>query len=64
MGELRERLSAGHALRRAFEQALSAYFRREDAAVTLYREWAIYKDQPLHYSEPDSWGQMLQQVSC
>ena len=46
---------------RAFEQALAAYFRKEDAAVTLYREWAAYKTQPLHYSERDSWDGMLQQ---
>jgi hypothetical protein len=46
---------------RAFEQALAAYFRHEDAAVTLYREWAHYKNQSLHYSERDSWDQMLQQ---
>jgi len=46
---------------RAFEQALAAYFRKEDAAVTLYREWAAYKAQPLHYSERDSWDSMLQQ---
>src|SRR5437763_7889271 len=46
---------------RAFEQALGAYFRREDPAATLYRTWAMYKEQPLHYSERDSWDQMLQQ---
>jgi len=46
---------------RVFEQALAAYFRREDAAATLYREWAIYQSQPLHYSERDSWDRMLQQ---
>jgi hypothetical protein len=46
---------------RAFEQALGAYFRHEDPAVTLNREWAQYKGQPLHYSERDSWDQMLQQ---
>src|SRR5438270_11768501 len=46
---------------RAFEQALAAYFRREDAPATLYREWAVYKNQPLHYSEGDSWDRMLQQ---
>src|SRR5207248_9112839 len=46
---------------RAFEQALAAYFRREDAPATLYREWAVYKDQPLHYSERESWDRMLQQ---
>jgi hypothetical protein len=46
---------------RAFEQSLAAYFRREDPAVTLYREWAAYQKQPLHYPERDSWNGMLQQ---
>jgi len=46
---------------RAFEQALAAYFRKEDAAVTFYREWATYKNQPIHYSERASWDSMLQQ---
>jgi PD-(D/E)XK nuclease superfamily len=46
---------------RAFEQALAAYFRREDSAVTLYREWAAYQKQPLYYSERDSWDRMLEQ---
>jgi hypothetical protein len=46
---------------RCFEQALGAYFRREDAAVTLYREWAQYQKQPLRYSERDSWDRMLEQ---
>lgn len=46
---------------RAFKQALAAYFRKEDAAVTFYREWATYKNQPIHYSERDSWDSMLQQ---
>jgi CRISPR/Cas system-associated exonuclease Cas4 (RecB family) len=46
---------------RAFEQALAAYFRREDAAVALYKEWANYQKQDLQYSERDSWDRMLQQ---
>src|SRR3979409_1510140 len=46
---------------RVFEQALAAYFRREDAAATLYREWAIHQKQPLHYLERNSWDGMLQQ---
>jgi PD-(D/E)XK nuclease superfamily len=46
---------------RAFEQALGAYFRRGDATATLYREWAVYQNQPLHYGERDSWDRMLQQ---
>jgi hypothetical protein len=46
---------------RAFEQALGAYFRREDPAVAFHREWATYQKQPLHYSERDSWDGMLYQ---
>src|SRR5712692_11053146 len=46
---------------RAFEQALAAYFQREDPAATLYREWAVYQKQPLQYSERDSWDRVLQQ---
>jgi len=46
---------------RAFEQALSAYFRKEDAAAVLFREWATYQDQQLHYSHSDSWDRILQQ---
>jgi hypothetical protein len=45
---------------RAFEQALSAYFRREDAAGVLFNEWAAYRDRDLHYSKGDSWDRMLQ----
>ena len=46
---------------RAFEQALAAYFRREDAPVALYREWTACQKQRLRYSERDSWDRMLQQ---
>jgi hypothetical protein len=46
---------------RAFEQALSAYFRREDAAGVLFREWSNCQNLGLHYSNSDSWERMLQQ---
>jgi hypothetical protein len=46
---------------RAFEQALAAFFRREDPAVALYQEWVNYQKQDLTYSERDSWDRMLQQ---
>ena len=46
---------------RAFEQALAALFRREDPGMALYRAWAAYQNQPLHYSERDSWERMLEQ---
>src|SRR5438270_3673473 len=47
---------------RAFEQALGAYFRREAPAVALYGECRVYKEQRRHYSEGDSWDQMLKQA--
>jgi hypothetical protein len=45
---------------RAFEQALGAYFQRQDAAAVLYREWSTHRESGLHYSERDSWDRMLQ----
>ncbi len=45
---------------RAFEQALAAYFQRQDAAAVLYREWSTHRDSGLYYSERDSWDRMLQ----
>ena len=45
---------------RAFEQAVAAYFQREDATAVLYREWAAHRASNLHYSERDSWDRMLQ----
>ena len=29
---------------RAFEQAVAAYFQRQDAAAVLYREWVAHRD--------------------
>jgi CRISPR/Cas system-associated exonuclease Cas4 (RecB family) len=46
---------------RAFEKALAAYFRREDAASTLFNEWSMHRDSELDYCGNDSWDRMLQQ---
>ena len=46
---------------RAFENALAAFFRHEDSAAALFREWAIYQDSGLQYSNGDTWDRMLQQ---
>src|SRR5580700_6610083 len=46
---------------RAFEQALTAYFQREDTAAVLFREWTACKNQDLRYSNGDTWDRMLQQ---
>src|SRR5438309_7975279 len=46
---------------RAFEQALGAYFRREDSTAALFREWACHQNAGLEYSKSDTWDHMLQQ---
>ena len=46
---------------RAFEQALGAYFRREDPGDVLFREWSSCKGPELHFSNHDSWDRMLEQ---
>ena len=46
---------------RAFELALGAYFRREDPADVLFREWLACKSQDLHFSGHDTWDRMLEQ---
>ena len=46
---------------RCFEQALAAYFRREDSAAALFSEWAKYRDIQLEFSHGDTWDQMFRQ---
>jgi hypothetical protein len=46
---------------RCFEQALSAFFRREDSAAALFTEWAKYQETQLDYSRGDSWERMFRQ---
>jgi CRISPR/Cas system-associated exonuclease Cas4 (RecB family) len=46
---------------RAFENALAAFFRREDSAAALFREWSAYKQSNLAYSNGMTWDRMLQQ---
>ena len=46
---------------RAFEQALAALFRHEDAAAMLFEQWAPSKDLALVYSGSNTWDSMLQQ---
>jgi hypothetical protein len=46
---------------RCFEKALAAYFHKDDRRVTLYKEWAAYKDAALEYGKGDSWDRLLQQ---
>ena len=46
---------------RAFEQAVGAYFQRQDAAAALDPEWSTHREGGLHYSERDTWDHMFQQ---
>ncbi len=46
---------------RAFEQALGAYFLRQDPAAVLFREWSACQNLGLQYANGDSWDRMLQQ---
>jgi len=46
---------------RAFEQALTAYFLREDPGAALFREWTACQSQELRYANGDTWDRMLQQ---
>jgi hypothetical protein len=46
---------------RAFENALGALFRHEDSAAALFREWALFQEAGLRYSNGDTWDRMLQQ---
>ena len=44
---------------RSFEQALSAYFRKEDSGAALFSEWAKCQQTELQYSHGDSWERMF-----
>jgi len=46
---------------RAFEQALGAFFRREDPGAVLFDEWSACQSPDLRYSHRDSWDRMLRQ---
>jgi CRISPR/Cas system-associated exonuclease Cas4 (RecB family) len=52
---------AGLLFGRAFEQALAAYFHRQDATEVLFKEWSAHQNATLDYSRGDSWDRMLQQ---
>jgi len=50
---------AGMLFGRAFEKALAAYFRREDAAAAFFNEWSAYRERELTYPGNDTWDRML-----
>ena len=46
---------------RCFEQALSAYFHRQDPAAALFKEWGAHRDAALDYPKGHSWDKTLHQ---
>jgi hypothetical protein len=46
---------------RCFEKALEAFFRRQDSAAVLFKEWGAYRDAQLEYSRGDDWEHMVRQ---
>jgi PD-(D/E)XK nuclease superfamily len=46
---------------RCFETALGAYFRREDPAAVLFKEWGAFRDAPFEYKKGDCWDRLLHQ---
>src|SRR2546422_447767 len=46
---------------RAFENAVGAFFHRQDSAEVWFREWSAYREAALHYSKSDNWDRMLEQ---
>jgi len=46
---------------RCFENALSAYFAREDSTAAFFQEWRKYQDAPLAYAKNDCWDRLYHQ---
>ena len=47
---------------RCFENALAAYFKREDPTSTFFKEWLQQQDAPLAYTKNDSWDRLYHQA--
>jgi len=47
---------------RCFENALAAYFRREDPTATFFKEWQQQQGTPLAYTKNDSWDRLYHQA--
>jgi len=46
---------------RCFEKALGAYFRKEDCAGALFKEWGAFRDVPFAYRKGESWDRLMHQ---
>ena len=41
------------------ENALGAYFRKEDCGAALFKEWGAYRDAPFEYKKGGTWDRLL-----
>lgn len=46
---------------RAFEQALTAYFRGKDSRAAFYEQWSAARQNPLQYGRGEGWDGVLRQ---
>jgi PD-(D/E)XK nuclease superfamily len=46
---------------RSFENALGAFFRREDPGAALFTEWGAYRDASLEYKKGETWDRLVHQ---
>jgi hypothetical protein len=46
---------------RSFENALGAFFRREDPGATRFTEWDAYRDAALEYKKGETWDRLVHQ---
>jgi hypothetical protein len=46
---------------RCFENALRAYFEKEDCTAALFKEWEAIRDTPFVYRKGESWDRLLHQ---
>jgi hypothetical protein len=52
---------AAMAFGRCFENALGAYFREEDCAAVLFKEWEAYRDTPFEFKKGETWDRFVHQ---
>ena len=52
---------AAMAFGRCFENALGAYFRKEDCGAVLFKEWEVYRNAALEYKKGEAWDRLLHQ---
>jgi hypothetical protein len=46
---------------RSFENALGAFFRREDPGAALFTEWGAYRNAALEYKKGETWDRLVHQ---